>query len=448
MKRTIWRSALLLALIVIGQSRTWAETFDSGSDELSIRDRLEAIPDVVKVTKFEQSKELFTENYEVWFKQKIDPSNPNSPTFNQKVLIGHVSFDAPVFVELQGYTIWTSRAGELAKLYRGNQITIEHRFFDQSRPEKNIPWEFLTVAYAANDQHIIIETLKRALYPKNKFVSTGISKGGQTTMIHRSLYPDDVDASVCYVAPLNFEREDPRIYEFLKSVGTEEQRQQIEDFQMMCLKRKEELMPIFKEMAKQKKWKWEVKTEMAFELYVLEYSFAFWQWGDVKFHQIPGEKAKAKVVLDHLLKVAGVSFFEIKGVENNRPFFWAALTEMGIYGYEHEPFKEYLSQQSTYLFDFTFPAGKTQAFNPEPMKKVNDFIQAEAETMIFIYGELDTWSATAVQLSSEATSRGLKKYVFEGGHHGTRIRHFSKREQDDIIETLSNWIDVAAPEME
>ncbi|MDX2359292.1 MAG: S28 family serine protease [Crocinitomicaceae bacterium] len=450
MKRIIWKSALLLvlALTAVSQSGTWAGTVISTSDGFTISERLALLRDVVKVTEFDQPGDLFTENYEVWFKQKIDPSDPNSPTFNQKVLISHVSFDAPVFVELQGYTIWSSAAGELAKLYQGNQITIEHRFFDESRPEKNIPWEFLTVANAAYDQHIIIETLKRALYPRNKFISTGISKGGQTTMIHRSIYPDDVDASVCYVAPLNFEREDPRIYEFLKSVGTEEQRQQIQDFQMMCLKRKEELMPIFKEMAKQKKWKWEVKTEMAFELYVLEYSFAFWQWGDVKFNQIPGEKAKAKAVLDHLLKVAGVSFFEIKGVDNNRPFFWAALTEMGIYGYEHEPFKEYLSQQSTYLFDFTFPKGENQEFDPAPMKRVNDFIQANAETMIFIYGELDTWSATAVELSSEATSRGLKKYVLEGGHHGTRIRHFSKREQDDIIETLSEWIGIEAPEMD
>ena len=127
-------------------------------------------------------------------------------------------------------------------------------------------------------------------------------------------------------------------------------------------------------------------------------------------------------------------------MENLRPYFWAALTEMGIYGYEYLPFKEHLAEQQVYTFDFTFPEGYTVPFNPEPMASVNNFIQNEAETMMFIYGGLDTWSATAVHLSEEAQRRGLVKYVLPQGHHGTRIRNFDQNKRDEIKKTLDLWI--------
>ena len=275
---------------------------------------------------------------------------------------------------------------------------------------------------------------------ENKFISTGISKGGQTTMLHRSYYPDDVDASVCYVAPLNFEREDPRIYHFFDTVGTEMQREMIEDYQTLCFERKAEMVGLLKEKAKDRNYNWKFGPEKAFEYYVLEYSFAFWQWGAYEFDQIPDNNATSDSLLNHVLDVSGVSFFEDQGVKNLQPFFWAAMTEMGIYGYEYEPFEKYLSQKKVYTFNFTFPEGQQAPFNPEPMKNVNNFIQKDAERMMFIYGGLDTWSATAVQLSDEAKSRGLVKYVSADGHHGTRMRDFSKKTQKEMKQILDKWI--------
>jgi hypothetical protein len=259
-------------------------------------------------------------------------------------------------------------------------------------------------------------------------------------MLHRSYYPDDVNASVCYVAPLNFEREDPRIYHFFDTVGTESQRNQIMECQTLCFERKAEMVDLLTAKARKNGYSWKVPVEKAFELYVLEYSFAFWQWGAYEFDQIPDEGATSDSLLNHVLDVSGVSFFEESGVKKLQPFFWAALTEMGIYGYEVEPFGEYLSQQRTYTFDFTAPDGQRTTFNPIPMKNVNSFIQNEAETMMFIYGALDTWSATAVQLSDQAKGRGLLKYVMPTGHHGTRIGSFDKKTQAEIKKALESWI--------
>jgi hypothetical protein len=408
---------------------------------ITLLERLEAIPNVTEVNVLGKMNH-FTEHYELWFEQKTDPSKPNSPTFKQRVLLAHASDDAPVIVELQGYAIFSPRAGELAELYSGNQITIEHRFFNQSKPETGIPWTDLTVRNAAEDQHVIIQALKKAIYSNNKFVTTGISKGGQTTMLHRSFYPDDVDASVCYVAPLNFEREDPRIYNFFDTVGTTEQREMIYDYQTLCLERKAEMIDLLKAKATFENYEWNFSTEKAFEYYVLEYSFAFWQWGAYEFNEIPDEKATSDSLLNHVLDVSGVSFFESSGVKNLQPFFWSAMTEMGMYGYEFEPFEKYLSQKEVYTFDFTFPEGQSRPFDPAPMKNVNEFIQNKAENMMFIYGGLDTWSATAVQLSDAAKSRGLVKYVKAGGHHGTRMRNFHPKTQKQMKTTLDKWLEI------
>lgn len=417
--------ALIVPTLVFGQS--------------DIETKLKQVPGVKKLTKIENQNH-FAENYELWFEQLTDPSDSNSQKFLQLVYVGHVKKNKPVIVELQGYNARSSKSGELATLFNCNQIKIEHRYFANSKPETGIPWKTLTVANAAYDQHVIINALKEAIYPKSKFLSTGISKGGQTTMIHRSKYPEDVDASVCYVAPLNFEREDKRIYKFLNSVGTEAERKQVRDFQLLCFERKEALLPMLDSMAIAKKWSWEFSTEKAFEYYVLEYSFAFWQWGAVSFGQIPTENASDSEVLNHVLNTSGVSFFENHGVEPMQPFFYAAMTEMGMYGYENEPFKEYLSQQSEYTFEFSFPEGENAPFSSASMLDVNDFIQKEAEQMMFIYGEVDTWSATAVELTEEAKSRGLKKYVFPRGNHGTRIHSFDEKTQKEIRKTLKKWL--------
>ena len=448
MRTKNWIFILLLGFVFIQTSCAGTKVVTSQNDAILVEDHrleknLKAIPGVVEVNKLETT-DHFKEHYEIWFEQHIDPFDPSSEKFKQRVLLAHAGYDVPVIVEIQGYQIWTSRSGELATMFQGNQLTIEHRFFANSKPEGEVPWNYLKVKNAAEDQHRVIQAIKKAVYPTNKFVSTGISKGGQTTMIHRSFYPEDVDVSVCYVAPLNFEREDRRIYDFLSSVGTKEQRKKIKDFQMLCFDKKDEMIDLLKKRAEEKEYVWDVPVEKAFELYVLEYSFAFWQWGAFEFDQIPDENAHSDSLLTHVLNVSGVSFFEQKGVERLRPFFWAALTEIGMYGYQHTPFAEYLSEAKTYTFDFTLPEGKSPQYDPKPMAKVNDFIQTHAKQMMFIYGGLDTWSASAVNLSEQAKSHGLKKYVYNKGHHGTRIKHFPSEEKKAIVNTLESWLNAKA----
>ena len=51
-------------------------------------------------------------------------------------------------------------------------------------------------------------------------------------MLYRTFFPEDVDISVPYVAPLCSGVEDGRHEPFLKMVSTPEARKKIEDFQL------------------------------------------------------------------------------------------------------------------------------------------------------------------------------------------------------------------------
>ena len=382
----------------------------------------------------------FDENYEIWFEQPVDYNNPAKGTFRQRVFLGFENTNKPVIVELRGYGIRSDAAGELANHYEANQLAIEHRYFNDSRPE-TIDWNTLTVANAAKDQARIIDAIRQAIYPNSKFISTGISKGCQTTMAHRRFFPKNVDACVCYVGPLNFQREDPRIYEFLKTVGTESDRNKVKAFQDLCFENRAALLDLMKAAAKEENLSWEFGVEKAIDLTILEYSFAFWQWGG-NVNSIPSQTASPEDIYKHLIDIVGYGFFEEKSVDALQPYFWAALTEQGIYGYETAPFKQYLNTDTIYKFDWAFPKGITKTYDLKPMQEIKSFLDTSAESMLFIYGEYDSWSATAVDLNDSASKREVYKFTLPKGDHKTRIKSFDKENQEKIYSIIDSWLEL------
>ena len=431
------RSFYFLLFILLFESCQTTSTIVTPIVEVTNFEKLATIKNIVSIEK-RPIVSHFDENYVLWFEQLIDHNDSTKGTFRQRVFLGFESPTQPVIVELSGYGINSEKAGELASHYNANQLSIEHRYFNNSRPEE-IDWNTLTVENAAKDQAIIIDAIRNALYPKTKFISTGISKGCQATMAHRSYFPKNVDACVCYVGPLNFEREDPRIFEFLKNVGTAEERAKVKGFQDLCFENRAALLETLKTTAKEKGMSWEFGVEKAIDYTILEYPFAYWQWG-TDANSIPLATASLEDIYKHLIDVVGYGFFEEHAVENLQPYFWAALTEQGIYGYETIPFEKYLHTDKIYTFDWAFPEGITKAYDVKPMLRIKTFLDSNAEKMLFIYGEYDAWSSTAVDLSENADKRELYKFVKTEGDHKTRIKSFDAEEQKEIYSIIDSWL--------
>lgn len=220
--------------------------FVFAQSDLSFTDRLNDL-EGIEVEAIESFDSLY-QTFKISIKQPIDHNNPEAGTFSQKVYLSHFDFNQPVVLVTEGYHARRNYLSEPAQFLNANQVIVEHRFFGESAPD-SLDWTKLTTFQAASDHHRIVELFKK-IYP-GKWLSTGISKGGQTTNYFRYYFPDDVTVSMPYVAPMNIEQEDPRINLFLRTVGTPECRAKLLDFQRKLLAKEGEILPLLKRFKEQ-----------------------------------------------------------------------------------------------------------------------------------------------------------------------------------------------------
>jgi hypothetical protein len=275
-----------------------------------------------------EGESIYDTILEVRIEQPLDHRNPEGKSFYQRLYISHIDPSRPVVLVTAGYDASYYYTSEIAAELRCNQIMVEHRYFGRSKPD-SLDWEYMDTWQAASDHHRVVSMFKE-LYPGN-WISTGISKGGQSVIYHSYYYPGDVDVRVPYVAPLNYSVEDERIYDFLHQVGTKRERQRVWKFQRKVLKNQEKYLPEFRQFSAQRGYSYEIVggVEKAFEYCVLEYDFAYWQWGYVRARDIPGRGARPREVIEHMNRVAGFDYFDDEFITENRPFFYQAMTEMG-----------------------------------------------------------------------------------------------------------------------
>ena len=394
--------------------------------------------EVVGATRHSQQ---FTEAYEIKITQPVDHNNPDGQKFTQRMFIGHAGFDKPMVMSTSGYSAPGLGGAEPALILKSNLIRVEHRYFGKSVPDP-IVWKYLTVWQAASDHHAIVQLFKK-LYP-GKWVSTGVSKDGQTAMMFKAFYPKDIDVAIPYVAPLNTGKVDPRIFTFLANVGTAEERQKVYDFQIALFENKKELMPLVVEYCKKKNWTFPMGIDRAYDLNVLEFPFALWQYGVKKPMDLPGQEGTAKQLFDFLMPVTDLIWFSDSGLKQFLPHYYQAMTEMGYYGYDVKPFSKYMNDKTYITYDFSLtPYGLDTTFNPKTLPFLHDFVQNKGDHMLYIYGELDTWTATGVtKITGPADALVM---ILKGGHHGSGIRAFPADERQKIYDTLTRWLGFTVP---
>jgi len=401
---------------------------------------LEKLPgvEVVGATRHGQQ---YTEAYEIKFTQPVDHNKPDGAKFTQRMFIGHAGFDKPMVLSTSGYDARGLGGAEPATLLKANLIRVEHRFFGSSVPEP-IDWKCLTVWQAASDHHAIVQ-LFRQLYP-GKWISTGASKDGQTAIMFKAFYPDDIDVCIPYVAPLNTAKVDPRIFTFLATVGTPEERQKVYDFQIALFEKKKEMMPLVEEYCTNKKCTFPMGIDRAYDLNVLEFPFALWQYGVKKPMDLPGKDGTAKQLFDMLMPVTDLMWFSDFGLKQFLPHYYQAMTEMGYYGYDVKPFQKYLKDKTYITYDFALtPYGLDTTFNPKTLPFLHDFVQNRGNHILYIYGELDTWTATGVtKITGPADALVM---ILKGGHHMSGIRAFPTEEKQKIYDTLGRWLGFKVP---
>jgi hypothetical protein len=179
-------------------------------------------------------------------------------------------------------------------------------------------------------------------------------------------------------------------------------------------------------------------NDAAFEYIVLEYPFAFWQWGFIPCEDIPDESASDSTLLNHLLAVSPLDYFSDEGIAGMWPFFYQALTQIGYYDYDTTGMGQYFDDVHDLTFSFFNELDHKLKFKKKYMKRVDKFLKSDGNNMIYIYGENDPWSAPAFVPVPGQTN--ALKIVKPKGSHTTRIRNLPDDQKQLVLDTLENWL--------
>ncbi|WBX74060.1 S28 family serine protease [Tenacibaculum pacificus] len=419
---------LLLSLAIFASCKTTKE-----SKIVSFKQKLQSTFPKAQIDSIE-AKDHFTEAYKVVLKQNLNPKNPSEGTFDHHMYVSHTNYKSPTVLITDGYDSW-NRTTELSKVFKGNQVIVEYRMYGKSRPD-SIPWKYLTNDNAIEDYHSVVNKLKTVY--SGKWLSSGISKGGETTLIYKAKYPNDIDVAVPYVAPLINTLEDPRTNELINSVGSDECRADIRKYQKTVLNNRKEVLALLATYAKDKKLNFtELSQEEALEYAVLEFPFSFWQWGSGKCEDVPAENASSEELFNYLVKISGFYVFSDSGYKKLLPSFYQHMRELGYYGFDLEPVKDLLKVVKSSTNSRFAPKNVDLTYNPSYIKEIRNIIETKGTNVLHIQGGNDPWGACGPTPNEGVDAL---KMVLKDGSHTTRIKDFSDEDQQKIYAKLQAWL--------
>ncbi len=366
--------------------------------------------------------------------QPVDHRNPSGPSFTQRAYLSHVSDSLPVVFAPSGYGTSPRSGQELAGILQTNCLSVTHRYFPDARPSP-LDWQYLDIWQSAEDHHRVVGLLKK-IY-EGRWVSSGASKGGETVLFHKRFHPQDVDATVAYVAPLLFSAEDPRFMPYVRTRGTPEIRSAITAFQRAVLERKGDLLDDFESWFEKNSLTFSLPPAPALESAVVSYLWNFWQRNDFDISEIPGPDATEPEVIDHLAAVTRMHFDSDEYRDYFRAYIYQALTEIGMPDIDFPELEDLVSEEEVDVWDaYDFPSDLAFEYRPGSIPDVVAWLQEHGDRIIYVYGEVDPWTAGAVELTGQANAL---KVIQAGADHGVRISELDERDQ--VLALLSGWLE-------
>ncbi|MGE0398429.1 MAG: S28 family serine protease [Kofleriaceae bacterium] len=409
----------------------------------TIAEELAALPGVTVVeTPTDTSGYTY---YVLHFTQPVDHAQPDGPTFQQEVSLLHRDPAAPMIVQTSGYwDYYLDSPVELTRMLLANQVSIEHRFFGESRPEP-ADWSKLTIEQMAADQHAIIAAL-RTVYG-GAFVTTGPSKGGMTAVYHRRFYPDDVEGTVPFVAPISFGAPDPRYEPFLDTLGPASCRNQVRAIATeMLANRRAMLETEATAQAESRDVAYtRIPIPMAVESSVVNLEWSFWQYRGVgACNEVPSPTATDAAVWHFLDDTSPVTDNGDASVAQFEPYYYQAYQQLGF----PASGTEYLDAYVQFTDEDYLSALPTEApayDGGAAMADIDRWVQTEGRNLAFIYGEWDPWTGGAFTLGAATDSLLV---VQPQGTHGARVGRLAEPDKQAVLAKLEAWTGVRPFELQ
>jgi len=414
---------------------------DPADSPLTLLDRFNLLPGVsaVEIEPYYN----FPQAFEIDVTQAVDHNNPDGQKYTQRIYLKHVDESLPMVINTSGYGATVKSGSDLNYFFTSNHISVVHRYCENAKPDP-LNWQYLTIKQAAADHHRIIELFK-TIY-KGKWVSTGRSKGGEAALFHKRFYPEDVQATVAFVAPLVLGILDSRFLDFFETAYDEDCLTIIHQFQRRLLENRDDLLVRFVNWFPDNGYTLTSDTVAEFELAVRWYKWSFWQRHIYDCTEIPDTPASFDEMFAHFAEVINIYNYSDERRENLKPSFYQAVTELGRPAFNTDYLNDLFIGKISLFEDWTkyFESQGIQIdFNPEPILDVIQWLQTKGNNIIYIYGSVDPWTAAAIELTGQTNAI---KIIQEGADHQVKISDLDDKEL--VFDALEEWLEVEILEQE
>jgi len=363
--------------------------------------------------------------------QPMDHDDLSGTHFKQRIVLIHENIDEPMLLQTSGYSIFKIKQAYIARVFETNQIQIEHRYFANSIPS-NPDWSYLNIRQSAADFHKVTAIFKK-IY-KKAWVNTGASKGGMTSTYHRYFYPNDVVGTVADVAPLSFSTSDQRYITFIENIGGDEYklcRDSLKEMQQTLLINRDLFLPNISGDFTQIGGK-----EVAFEHYVIEAIFYFWQYGKpTTCKQLP-DVNNVPAVYAFFQKLTKISRDKDTNIHRFMAYFYQSATELGG--------PDNVTAHLEELRYFEFSVGQYTPHNIEipysnaSMREIKLWALNDADEVMYIYGAFDPWTAGEYPVS--ISGKNTYKFYIPAGNHSANFTQLKGDDKKEAISILTKWL--------
>ena len=418
---------------------------DDGSWPLDgdLLDQLRGLGEVVAVTESTTDLPGGYRYFELQFDQPVDHDHPEGPHFQQYATLIHRDPAAPMVLVHTGYGNWyADRPTQLTWLLQANQLVVEHRFFRGSRPTgAAADWRTLTIRQAAADHHRITVALRR-LYP-GRWLETGASKGGMTAIYHRRFYPDDVDGTVAYVAPISFGAPDYRYEPHVEAIGPSACRDAVRALQAELLRNRRAMLEsrATSQASTEGLGYTRVAVPAAVESAVVSLEWSFWQYvGASGCPDVPAVTATDDAVWRFLEQVSPVSSSSDDDIAEFDAYYYQAEAELGYPGTVDQHL-DGLTRFGDDAYAGAYPTGvEVPTWTVDPMTDVDAWVKASGERLLFLYGEWDPWTGGRFDLGAARDAAAL---VAPEAPHGADLTDLPEADRALAYGKLEAWSGVA-----
>ena len=430
------RLSSLLAVLALALTQVVAGVASATPD---LKDRLTAIP-VLRV--ISDATAGAYRSFVLGYQQPVDHLRPWRGTFEQRISLLHRGEARPLVLHTTGYDLpGVARAAEPTKLVDGNQISVEQRFFVPSRPQPT-DWRDLNIWQAASDHHRIVRAFQR-IY-RAKWLSTGASKGGMTSIYHRRFFPRDVDGTIAYVTPNDVVDSRDSYGEFIERVGDDDGcNRRLEDVQRQILRNRDEF--VARMLARGYVYDRVFGSpQKALEILVLDMPFTFWQYGaQADCALVPGAGATVDQLVAFIDKTVGFDFYNDRGIAPYTPYYYQAGTQLGSPLADESHVAGLLRYPGSSVPRSMVSADIEMRFQPGVMRDIDNWVRSGGSQLLFVYGENDPWSAEPFRLGHG--TRDSFCYTVPGGNHGSDIAKLPAPQREAAAKTVRRWAGVKAP---